>query len=133
MRIWHAGSEVWCRAPRQTMTDWRSQAACKDVGPDIFFPTSDKANAYDRARAICAQCSVRADCLDYGMSIQTRHFGFGMWGGLSPLERRGMGVRRMVRSKTCEWCGQTFTYSSEKARTCSTSCRNRAYEARRAS
>ena len=40
-----------------------------------------------RAKAICGQCSVMSDCLDYAVSIRERH---GVWGGLSEAERRAV-------------------------------------------
>lgn len=39
---------------------------------------------YDDAKAICAQCAVRAECLDYALEAKER---YGCWGGLAPIER----------------------------------------------
>ena len=38
-----------------------------------------------RAKAICGECLVSDECLDYAMRTRQE---FGIWGGLTPLERR---------------------------------------------
>ena len=43
------------------------------------------------AKAICAECVVRSECLDYSLEIKEPH---GIWGGLNPSERGH--VRRRV-------------------------------------
>jgi WhiB family redox-sensing transcriptional regulator len=53
------------------------------MDPAIFFPT--RGAPLDEARAVCARCPVRADCLDYAMETGQK---FGIWGGLSERERR---------------------------------------------
>ncbi|MEM7091996.1 MAG: WhiB family transcriptional regulator [Actinomycetota bacterium] len=72
---------------------WQSRAACRGPQARAFFPPTsgerrhERADREQRAKAICAQCSVRATCLDYALSIRERH---GVWGGLSESERRVM-------------------------------------------
>lgn len=56
---------------------------CKGMDPAIFFPT--RGASLDEARAVCALCPVRVDCLDYAMQTAQK---FGVWGGLSERERR---------------------------------------------
>jgi len=57
----------------------------------MFFPPAhferkdEKLDRERRAKAICATCSVRRDCLDYALRIRAPH---GIWGGLSEVERR---------------------------------------------
>jgi WhiB family redox-sensing transcriptional regulator len=70
--------------------DWRHDAACIGVDPDVFFPAEGMSEA--RAKAICAGCRVRDECLAY--SIETR-MDSGVWGGLTGPERRM--VRRSLR------------------------------------
>ena len=61
------------------------------LGGEMFFPPSaperkdEKAAREDAAKAICADCDVSGECLDYALSIQEPH---GIWGGLNELERR---------------------------------------------
>ena len=72
---------------------WQEKAACR--GPDrrVFFPPSwperrdDRDRRETRAKAICTQCSVRGECLDYALRIREQH---GIWGGLTELERRNL-------------------------------------------
>ena len=70
--------------------EWQAQAACKNISqPDIFFPGRGESSA--PAKAICAGCPVRAECLDYALSHGER---VGIWGGTSERERRRMRSRR---------------------------------------
>ena len=63
---------------------WTDQALCAQVGGDEWFP--DKGESNRRAKAICAECPVRALCLAKAMSIHPPPDG--VWGGLSERERR---------------------------------------------
>jgi len=56
-------------------------AACVEVGTEFFFPDMGESNR--DAKAICAPCPVRAQCLAFGMGEA-----YGVWGGLSEKERR---------------------------------------------
>jgi WhiB family redox-sensing transcriptional regulator len=62
---------------------WRALAACKDADPNVFFPADGP--GVEIARAICAECLVRLDCLDYALSSHQDH---GVWGGTSERERK---------------------------------------------
>lgn len=67
--------------------DWLSDAPCKGVHQDVFFPPVDapNQNAYYRVgKLVCATCPVWEQCLDYGKNET-----WGLWGGLTPQERRG--------------------------------------------
>lgn len=66
--------------------EWLNEALCRNKHIDFWFPPIDAPNAsayYDVARQVCERCPVWKDCLDYG-----REETFGMWGGLTPMERR---------------------------------------------
>lgn len=65
------------------MDDWRDLAECRGVDPDLFFPTRGESIA--TARATCAACPVRTECLEYAIEHREK---FGIWGGLSERERR---------------------------------------------
>lgn len=70
------------------MTTWLDRAACRDVDPEIFFPTGAGELAdrqLVRAKAICRRCPVRPECL---RSAQFHASGDGVWGGLDADERR---------------------------------------------
>lgn len=62
---------------------WHARAACRSYPTDVFFPTHEA--AYPAAKAVCATCEVRQECLGYAL----RHNQWaGCWGGLTPEERR---------------------------------------------
>ncbi len=70
---------------------WQAKAACRGPQAVVFFPPShferkdEKAEREERAKAICATCTVRSECLDYALRIREPH---GIWGGLNELERK---------------------------------------------
>ncbi|HEX4538853.1 MAG TPA: WhiB family transcriptional regulator [Acidimicrobiales bacterium] len=72
---------------------WQVRAACRGPQASVFFPPShferkDERNVREaRAKAICATCTVRRECLDYAIRIREPH---GIWGGLNEVERKGM-------------------------------------------
>lgn len=71
---------------------WRTEAACRDTDPDIFFPHDAFSNDWDVPRAICILCAVHEACLEFALVTNQAD---GMWGGATPDERRG--VRRTWR------------------------------------
>jgi WhiB family redox-sensing transcriptional regulator len=83
----------------------RCAASCLD--PDEWFPiTPDVAKARDQAAnaiAICADCPVRADCLE----LSLRHPGdigaHGVWGGLVEGERRALRRRWLAGTTVSEF------------------------------
>lgn len=60
--------------------DWHAQAACRGRGPAEFFPV--RGERTDAAKAICATCSVVAECFDASEGER------GIWAGLSAIARR---------------------------------------------
>jgi len=76
---------------------WQARAACRGPQSSAFFPPShaerkeEKASRELRAKAICADCRVRLDCLDYAMRIREPH---GIWGGMNEVERKQLLDRR---------------------------------------
>jgi len=67
--------------------NWRSLAACRSADPDLFFPVSSSGASVAQvaeAKAICAGCQVRRDCLAFALRTHQVH---GVWGGLSEQER----------------------------------------------
>ena len=73
---------------------WRLLAACTGSGID-FYADDDVEVA--RAKAVCATCAVRAQCLTAG---QDEH---GIWGGLTESER-GL-AQRVTARPVCPACG----------------------------
>lgn len=76
---------------------WRLGARCRGEDAVWFFPPghiehkAEKDARELRARAICGGCPVRAECLDYALTVEEPH---GIWGGLNELERRRLLRRR---------------------------------------
>lgn len=62
---------------------WMTDALCAEVDADLFFP--EMGGSTREAKAVCAECLVRAECLDYALETGQR---FGVWGGMSERERR---------------------------------------------
>lgn len=77
--------------------EWQLKAACRGPQAEVFFPPpvterkDEKLERENRAKAICGQCSVNDECLDYALQIREQH---GIWGGLNEAERR----QRMLAS-----------------------------------
>lgn len=64
---------------------WMARASC--VGEDIslWFPSSDNPiQATTKAKAICAECPVKMDCLELAIAERIPH---GIWGGMTSDER----------------------------------------------
>ncbi|MHB1783580.1 MAG: WhiB family transcriptional regulator [Acidimicrobiales bacterium] len=75
---------------------WHRYAACRGQGPSTFF-RDDSKEPVD-AKAVCAGCSVRAQCLADALSNTARISG--VWGGTTLEERRQMVRSRAPRRRT---------------------------------
>ncbi|MGH3261612.1 MAG: WhiB family transcriptional regulator [Trebonia sp.] len=68
--------------------DWWHAAACLEADPELFFPVTAQgpgAAETARAKAVCAACAVRRQCLQYALSTHQAH---GVWGGTTEDERQ---------------------------------------------
>lgn len=63
--------------------EWRSEAACRDVDPNLFFPSENSTRQTKAAKAICRGCFCRVQCLEYAISTDSE----GIWGGMTYDER----------------------------------------------
>jgi WhiB family redox-sensing transcriptional regulator len=72
--------------------EWQTHARCAEVEPEIFFP--ERGGSSKAARMVCAQCSVRLECLEYALNNKEQ---FGIWGGTSERERRRLRKERARR------------------------------------
>ena len=97
--------------------DWRRAAACRDVDPEWFFPTATTGPEYDaaveRAKWVCAGCSVRAECLTDALA----RIPDGIAGGLTEDERRAIRRSRQTAAsvdgqRPAAVCGGTPTRRS---------------------
>jgi WhiB family redox-sensing transcriptional regulator len=104
--------------------EWHDRAACRGMGNDQFFP--HRGEAASEAKAICARCPVRAECLDFARDQEA---GLpGIWGGLSGLERRRLPRPAVAARALLEGdapCGHCGDPTSATARTgLCTTCRS---------
>lgn len=87
----------------QTSDQWREKAACLHADPNLFFPPpdGDAHTTLQQAKAICRICPVISRCLQWALATNETH---GIWGGLTPEERRSM-RRQLMRSgrRRIEW------------------------------
>ena len=79
---------------------WQDGAACTGAAMLLFFGPDGETQAEREAReseakAVCASCPVRAECLAYALSHSVRH---GLWGGLNEAERSVERRRRARRA-----------------------------------
>lgn len=78
----------------KAISSWWELAACRTADPELFFPISSTGSAradITRAKALCARCGIRRQCLDYAIDSHQAH---GVWGGASEEERRVIAARR---------------------------------------
>jgi WhiB family transcriptional regulator, redox-sensing transcriptional regulator len=79
--------------PRRASINWRESAACRSAEPELFFPVSSQGHSTtqtERAKAVCAGCPVRRECLQFALATRQSH---GVWGGMSEGERRTVHLR----------------------------------------
>jgi hypothetical protein len=76
---------------------WKfTNALCSQVGTEMFFVEDrDEQNLtslsdYKLAINICSRCEHITDCADWGI----KHESFGVWGGLTPKQRRTIRQKR---------------------------------------
>ena len=75
-------------AARAAPAGWASRGACLDSDPDLFFPiapTGPGLQQIAQAKAVCARCPVRRECLGFAQATHQVH---GVWGGTSEEERQ---------------------------------------------
>jgi WhiB family redox-sensing transcriptional regulator len=74
----HAGEE----------RDWRLDAACAEVDPELFFPDPGQVPQVAAAKAICAGCGVRGPCLEAALhGPQARDDHTGIFAGTTASDR----------------------------------------------
>lgn len=60
-------------------------AACQGYPVALWYVERGHHSQTDFARAVCARCQIREECLDYAVANHEQH---GIWGGTSEKERR---------------------------------------------
>jgi hypothetical protein len=78
--------EDWLARP-----SWHARGACRGAGTEAFI-RGPKDN-YEAARAVCAVCPVRRECLAYALADRDLT---GCWGGTTDAEPRELRRGRAV-------------------------------------
>ena len=81
---------------------WRVMAACGSAEPELFFPVSASASHPGQAaeaKAICARCLVRRECLAFAVRTWQVH---GIWGGMTEEERYPLVKAEQERARVTE-------------------------------
>lgn len=83
-----------------TGRDWRHDAECANVEPEIFYPLDldPHGPAVTAAREICAGCPVRLACLLDVMTGEDPARRWGITAGLTPDERADLFAGRRLSS-----------------------------------
>lgn len=86
----HGRYRLITASPRPLLEDWTWQqdGSCRDMPTELFFP-EDGARRHrrakeQRAKSICRDCPVLAECREHAVSIQEP---FGIWGAMTAPER----------------------------------------------
>jgi WhiB family redox-sensing transcriptional regulator len=99
------------------MTNWRNNAACQGSKVDFFGTTIAEK---EKAKAVCAVCPVRQQCLDYAMSVEVNEetgvklgedHRFGVFGGLTRNERWELDYperAKQQRERNRVWAAQNY-------------------------
>lgn len=77
-----------------SIEQWQEKAACRTIPVELFFPPLEQ--EADEAKAVCDGCSVKDPCLEFALAAGER---FGVWGGLTPQERRSLVAKRRARAR----------------------------------
>ena len=72
---------------------WRNRAACASLPDSMFFLAGDDFAGMKEAKKVCADCPVKAECLEFAILTNQS---LGIWGETTPNERRQI-RRRWLR------------------------------------
>jgi len=117
--------------PDEGNTSWHTQAACTSADTNIFYPAQGSGHKKDwaAAKAICANCQVKEPCLEYALATNQTD---GLWGGLTPDQRRKQLSAYRKTHRTCIDCRTPIGHRGTGSKRC-TDCqaaaqRQRQYE-----
>jgi hypothetical protein len=133
--------------------EWMEQGLCSKLGdPEDWYPDPNDWNSGlgSDVVAVCADCPVKAACLDYAMKLEVNQNGtpmsrslrFGIYGGLTAPERARLAHGPVTprdpdkpsrkNLPTChmnhEWTEENTRFDSRGWRTCKTCERDRRRE-----
>lgn len=101
---------------------WMEDAECRGLNPKMFFPERGELVS-EEARAVCGECPVQRECLEYALATKERD---GVWGGKSGRQRRDMRAAEIDRNieRNCLECGSVFM-GNYRSKLCSEDCRKK--------
>lgn len=75
--------------PNADIWDWQMRGLCRGADSSVFFhPDGERGRARAqrelRAKEICRQCAVLAQCRSHALAVNEP---YGIWGGMSETER----------------------------------------------
>ncbi|SKY30317.1 WhiB family transcriptional regulator [Mycobacteroides abscessus subsp. massiliense] len=84
-RIISGAADIWAI----NHEPWTKDALCPQVDAEVFFPVvgGPGRTMAKAAKAVCAQCPVSAECLEYAFRVNEE---YGVYGGLTAHERMVM-------------------------------------------
>ena len=97
---------TWSRPIDWDKEDWRADAACRHVDPDLFFPVGNTGPAVEQiasAKAVCRQCDAQPSCLEFALATNQEA---GVWGGTSEEERRKLRKAWLARKRSERFASQ---------------------------
>ncbi|WP_396653537.1 WhiB family transcriptional regulator [Microbacterium sp. WCS2018Hpa-9] len=71
---------------------WMTAARCATTDPELWFPRHGDLPTAERAKKICRECPVRAQCLEFALRTNQRE---GIYAGYSPKS-----LERLRRNRT---------------------------------
>ena len=83
---------------------WMLNAKCRGVNPAEFFPSDG--SGVEAAQRMCAECPVRAECLEYALENRIDQ---GVWGGASERARRRILRRRRELAESVRGSHASFS------------------------
>ncbi|MFP8944751.1 WhiB family transcriptional regulator [Streptomyces fenghuangensis] len=73
--------------------DWRAQALCGQIGPELFTGDSNTGEDAQAAKRVCRRCPVQQTCLETALAEESgkpSSSRAGIRGGASPRQRARM-------------------------------------------
>jgi WhiB family redox-sensing transcriptional regulator len=88
------------RSPKPNIDswDWQLDGACRGLPSEMFFHPDGERGLHRRiresdAKAVCAICSVLAECRSHSLAVPEL---YGIWGGLGEEERANLIRKRLT-------------------------------------
>ena len=105
--------------------DWREDAACRGMDPDLWFPIDYSQDHDTQMTRICIEkCPVQEECLEAALqNVEKR----GIWGGFTQAELKGIRTQRFSR---CKKCGRRWPKARLTSQTTCRICRIEEFDGR---